>query len=385
MKDRRGWQLANALAVGAVTLTVTLAGCRGEPTQPSATPEQVTAQAELTRVPLQFLQVSTGSDKGCGVSTDHRAYCWRAGEWRPDPNDRPFIAYPVPGGLSFSQVAVGGTDDHVCGITTDSLAYCWGDNDYGQLGDGTLQPSNVPVPVAGGRRFRSITAGYKFTCARNLYNRAFCWGQNYYGEIGNEAGAFPNTPERVHTTETFASVAAGLEHVCAVAAEGRAYCWGRDSENQLGDGTTAHRSDSVPTPVVGSRLYKQVSAAVDHSCALSTTGVAFCWGMAGTIGDGLQEDRNVPTRVAGNLKFSQISANWDHTCALTFDRQTYCWGSQFIGMENSGVPVAILTDYPFTQISTGEHMGCGIRANGSTWCWPVYTDDRQPRLIHGVR
>jgi len=34
-------------------------------------------------------------------------------------------------------------------VTTGHRAYCWGDNDTGQLGDGTIQRRLLPVPVAG--------------------------------------------------------------------------------------------------------------------------------------------------------------------------------------------------------------------------------------------
>jgi alpha-tubulin suppressor-like RCC1 family protein len=54
---------------------------------------------------------------------------------------------PVAGGLSFTAVSVGG--QHTCGITTAGEAYCWGDNQAGQLGDGTFTGSTVPLKVAG--------------------------------------------------------------------------------------------------------------------------------------------------------------------------------------------------------------------------------------------
>jgi alpha-tubulin suppressor-like RCC1 family protein len=38
---------------------------------------------------------------------------------------------------------------HTCGVTIDNLAYCWGDNDNGQLGDGTINNHRKPTPVAG--------------------------------------------------------------------------------------------------------------------------------------------------------------------------------------------------------------------------------------------
>jgi alpha-tubulin suppressor-like RCC1 family protein len=331
MPRARSWVLGCLVLAG-------VSACHDEPTAPAVSGTSETALA-LTRVPLQFLQVSTGSSKACGVTTDHRAYCWRVGDWRP--GDQPFVAYPVPGGISFRQVNVGKSDDHFCGITTTNLAYCWGTNDLGQLGDGTFLNSA--------------------------------------------------TPARVHTPELFPMLNAGLEHVCGVTTDAHAYCWGRDLENQLGDGTAAHRSDSVPTPVAGSRLYKQIDAGVNHSCALSTADGAFCWGVGPGIGDGTSGPRAVPTRVVGGLKFAQLSTGWDRTCAVTFDRRAYCWGGFITGQvngsmpESSVVPVAVMTDYSFTRISTGEHLTCGITPNSRAVCWGVgWTQDGRPHQIHAL-
>ena len=360
--------------------------CQDDPTAPAAR-GTTGPVAALTPVPLQFIQVTTGSSRACGVTNDNRAYCWRVGQWRP--GDQPFVAYPVPGEISFRQVSVGKSDDHFCGVTTKNVAYCWGTNDLGQLGDGTFINSDTPVLVAGGRRFLSITAGAKFTCARNLNNAVFCWGDNTYGETGNENQGNPMTPARVHTPALFRSVNAGLEHVCGVTTEGRAHCWGRNLEDQLGDGAGTHRSDSVPTPVAGSRLYKQIDAGVNHSCALSTADAAFCWGEAGiAIGDGTDEGRALPTRVAGGLKFAQLSTGWDHTCALTFDQRAYCWGGFITGGDwplHSSVPVPVMSDHRFTQISIGEHLACGIKPNGRALCWNVgFADDGKARQIHAL-
>lgn len=37
---------------------------------------------------------------------------------------------------------------HSCGVTTTGLTYCWGRNTFGQLGNGSLTSSPVPVLVA---------------------------------------------------------------------------------------------------------------------------------------------------------------------------------------------------------------------------------------------
>jgi alpha-tubulin suppressor-like RCC1 family protein len=54
---------------------------------------------------------------------------------------------PVTGGLTFAMVSAGGNS--TCGVTTAGAAYCWGGNEVGELGNGTVANSNVPVAVRG--------------------------------------------------------------------------------------------------------------------------------------------------------------------------------------------------------------------------------------------
>jgi alpha-tubulin suppressor-like RCC1 family protein len=41
--------------------------------------------------------------------------------------------------------------NHSCAVLSDSTVGCWGNNNWGQLGDGTKASSNVPVFVAAWR------------------------------------------------------------------------------------------------------------------------------------------------------------------------------------------------------------------------------------------
>jgi alpha-tubulin suppressor-like RCC1 family protein len=66
----------------------------------------------------------------------------------------PFPA-AVVGAPRFAELAAG--EFHTCGLTWEGELYCWGNNDYGQLGDGTRElratPVRVPAPaiqLAGG-------------------------------------------------------------------------------------------------------------------------------------------------------------------------------------------------------------------------------------------
>src|SRR3989442_15352410 len=123
---------------------------------------------------ISFLQIEAGIEFPCGVTTDGAAYCWGrnvTGALGNSATPRSLVPVPVTGGLTFRAVSAGG--DHACGITEDLTAYCWGSNASGQLGTGDSAAAAArPLPVAGGLRFVSITAGDDHTCGE--IGRASC-------------------------------------------------------------------------------------------------------------------------------------------------------------------------------------------------------------------
>ena len=62
---------------------------------------------------------------------------------------------------------------------------CWGANESGQLGNGTTDSSNVPVPVTGLKDVEAIVAGGAHSCARRTDGTVWCWGANTSGQLGD--------------------------------------------------------------------------------------------------------------------------------------------------------------------------------------------------------
>ena len=175
-----------------------------------------------------------------------------------------------------------------------------------------------------------------------------------------------------------ATVATGNYHSCALDSSGSAWCWGFNQYGSLGDGTTTTRS--APAPVTGGQTFASLTAGALHTCGLTGAGIAYCWGGAGTIGDGAQVDRSVPTPVAGGLTFIQLAASGSRTCGLTSAGKAYCWGRNSEGQLGDGtfddrlVPTAVGNAVGgsvvvFASLEAGAAHTCGITGGGKAYCW----------------
>ena len=111
-------------------------------------------------------------------------------------SDRPVL---VPG-LSSGIAAVSAGDAQACVLTTWGAAECWGDNNHGQLGDGTATDSVVPVNVVGlGSGVVAISAGGSFSCALTSEGAVKCWGANINGALGDATTIDSPVPVEVAT------------------------------------------------------------------------------------------------------------------------------------------------------------------------------------------
>jgi alpha-tubulin suppressor-like RCC1 family protein len=377
-------------SVLALVILLTLLGCRDDAESPTA-PEPGPALATTATTALAFYQVSAGQDHSCGVTTDNRAFCWGFYGLGTQPvalgdgsTKGSLTPVAVAGGLHFRQISAGFAA--TCGVTTDFRAYCWGANDVGELGDGTTTRRLTPVPVAGGHQFRQVETNGEQTCGVSYPdNKAYCWGWNSDGQLGNGTNTGPETgqfgpysskPVAVVGTLVFRQVSAGYYHMCGVTTDNRAFCWGLNKYGQIGDSSTAYRR-LKPSRVAGTRQFRQIDAGAYHSCAVTTGDRAFCWGdgRQGQVGNGKAYLSFWPKAVAGGLSFSRVSGGLYHTCGETTGNRAYCWGDNRFGQLGDGTeinrltPVAVVGGLFFSQVSAGDFQTCGRSDAAVAYCW----------------
>ena len=70
-------------------------------------------------------------------------------------------------------------------INTDGDALCWGQNNRGQLDDGTLTTTGTPQFVTGGDAFTQLGGGVWINCGVRTDGAGLCWGRNNRGQLGD--------------------------------------------------------------------------------------------------------------------------------------------------------------------------------------------------------
>ena len=371
-----------AAAGTALLVAPALVGCSGD------LPTTVESSREVA-----FTAVAAGGDHTCGLTDRNGAFCWgrnthsQLGNSAADPTAES-VPVPAAGALRFVELGAGGL--HTCGLTDSGSVHCWGDDSAGQLGGGTQSAggaSAVPVSVVGDIDFVSVTLGGRHTCGLNASGRAYCWGDNQFGQLGNGSTVSVAEPVPVESGVIFSSLEAGVVHTCGLTASGTAYCWGYDRFGQLGELAPDERCGvspcaSVPVRIAAAPPLVSLVAGGLQSCGLTDQGVAYCWGanLSEELGSaevsGLQSRR--PVEVMASARFTAVTVGEHGACAISPDREAFCWGSNSHGQLGNGIqlagaasslPVRVSGELEFAEVSSGMFHTCGVTLQGAIHCW----------------
>lgn len=299
-------------------------------------------------------------------------------------------------------------------VHAQSTVWAWGNNDFGQLGDGTTDTRFTPVQVNGpdGAGFLtgvSLIVGSNdpymefianHTVALKEDGTVWAWGNNGFGQLGDGTGDMRLTPVQVKGPNgvgfltDVVTVAAGLAHSVAVKTNGTVWAWGNNSGGQLGDNTTTNRTTPVQVVHSGDETgflthVVTVMAGLSYTVALRSDGTVWAWGSngLGQLGDGTTTDRSAPVQVKGPggigvlTDVTALAAGWGHTLALKTNGTVWAWGDNHYGQlgdgatEGRSTPVqvkgpnssGVLTDV--VAVAAGVNHTAALKADGTVWAW----------------
>ena len=131
--------------------------------------------------------------------------------------------------------------------------WAWGENEYGQLGDGTTKDTHKPVRVQGITNPTVIEASGEASLALDTEGKIWIWGyQGPWGEADKRHQSEQYTPSssEVIPAQSFAlkngvALASHVHHSLFLRNDGIVFSWGNNYGGSLGDGTTTVRESPV--------------------------------------------------------------------------------------------------------------------------------------------
>lgn len=284
------------------------------------------------------VDIGAGYEETCALTNGGGVKCWGNIGVRPDTSaDVHTTPVDIPG-LTSGVAALSVGYEHACVLTTAGGVKCWGFNLNGELGDGTTTNRWTPADVTGlTSGVLSISAGFHTSCAVTTSHAAKCWGNNDLGQLGDGTTTEHHTPVVVSGLGSgVASISAGAQLTCARTTAGAAQCWGDNVQGQLGDGTTIERHTPVGVSGLGSGVASIVagdSPFAGTACAITTLGALLCWGAngSGQLGDGTTTDRPTPAPVSGLTSGVDTVAEGNGDSCAVQSTAVRCWGANIDG------------------------------------------------------
>ena len=230
------------------------------------------------------------------------------------------IPVQVAAGSTFSTISAGSY--HSLAIKTNGTLWAWGYDSNGQLGtavsvytvngctddfdvpyDCYLYPdSHVPIQVAAGSTFSTISAGSYHSLAIKTNGTLWAWGFNGFGQLGDNTVTERGLPVQAAIGSTFSTINAGNFHSFGLKADGTLWAWGYNINGQLGDNTVTQRNLPVQVKdAAGTGLLSgvaAVAAGTNYSFAVKADGTLWAWGnnANGQLGDNTIIQRNIPVQ-----------------------------------------------------------------------------------------
>lgn len=195
-----------------------------------------------------------------------------------------------------------------------------------------------PTSIGGFADIRQVEAGEEHLCVISNSGTLACIGENEHGEVGDGTTSPVTVPFEHTDLGEVIDVGAGNGHTCAVTALGEVWCWGWNLRGQLGDGTQDERGN--PARVEGLEDIVAIEAISLTTCAINRAGEGWCWGSGGNLlGDERLGQASTPSAVPGLVGAVELVLGGGAACFRTAAGDAYCWGTnEHNALPNPGRP-----------------------------------------------
>ena len=233
----------------------------------------------------------------------------------------------------------------------------WGEDESGQLGNGTTTGSSTAVTVKELTEVVAVSAAPGYSLALLGDGKVMAWGNNTEGQLGDGTTTKSTVPVEVSELSEVTAISAAPTHALAVLKSGSVMAWGDNESGDLGTGSGYTGDSTVPVAVSELTEAVAVTGGEGYSVALLKGGTVRAWGdnSLGELGTGSSEGPSTCTRKVGFIEqiekygcsdtpvavaevsgVTAISAGGSHTLALLSSGAVEAWGSNYEGELGDG-------------------------------------------------
>lgn len=275
-----------------------------------------------------------------------------------------------------AQHVISSGSNHTLVIRENGTVWAFGNNEYGQLGNGTTEASLKPVQVKELQDIVKVSAGRYFSAALGANGFLWMWGANENGRLGDGTTETKLTPVRV--ADSIADVAVGSFVVFALRDDGQLLGWGRNLGGMLGPQQALGMNILSPTILSKPADVAKISRQRLGSVVVNENGKVWAWGAASlTSGkfDYSDTEYPEPKQVLRLNYVYDVVVGSDFVLALDHEGQIWSWGDNWAGQlginsnEPRFKPVKIESLRNIVAISAFGYHALALDASGQVWGW----------------
>jgi len=321
-------------------------------------------------------KVSAGYSYSFALKNNGTLWGWGTGSLGEGTTDGSSSPIQIGDETKWELIEVG--DNHTLAIKNDGTLWSWGRNNSNKLGYTTyFNYNDTPKQVGSSTNWKDIAVNYNESFALKTDGTLWAWGNNNSGQLGDGTTTNRLTPTQIGADTDWQTISAGESRIFAIKNNGTLWASGKNKNGELGNGTT---TDYLTMTQIGHLAnWKAITAGSYHTLALKRDGSLWTWGnnYTGQLGDGTVTSSNVPIQTKSYPShYQHFTAGGNHNIAIQNDGSLWAWGDNYTGQLGNGktstssiAPTKIGNSFEWHFITAGYYHSIAIKKDGTLWVW----------------
>jgi len=206
---------------------------------------------ELSRR-TDWMQVIIGTNNAAGVTSNNELLVWGLNSLgQLGLGDTLYRTVAVSHPDKYWSKVFGGANTTFA-IKTDGTLWGWGSSSAGQLGNNSAISRSSPVQISSATDWHYVSCGLDFTLALRGSSSSYtlwAWGNNNVGQLGDGTKISKSSPVQIGSGNDWSYISAGSNAAVGIrSANNYIWAWGANTSGQLGDGTAISKSSPIQIP-----------------------------------------------------------------------------------------------------------------------------------------